>query len=428
MGIVKRSRIIGRVTDQAKQPSNIVVGVCGGIAAYKACHLIRNFTEAGDNVRVVPTQAALNFVGAATFEALSGNPVSTTVFDAVDEVQHVRVGQEADALVIAPATADAIARLVAGRADDLLMATALVATCPVIVVPAMHAEMWLNPATQDNVATLRRRGITVMEPAHGRLTGKDTGPGRLPDAEQIAELVRTELAGYRSQHDWVGKKVVISAGGTQEDMDPVRYIGNRSSGRQGFALAEIASQRGAEVVLVAGNTEQLPAPSGARVRNIGSTVELETAMQEEAADADIVIMAAAVSDYRPAKAATSKMKKGQADEELSRIELVENPDILRGLVDAREAGKLKDDVVIVGFAAETGDENGDALDYAKQKFVRKGCDVLMANEVGKGKVFGQKSNEGWILRKDVEPQVVESGSKQVVAAQILAAVNEILPS
>lgn len=428
MGIVKRSRIIGRVTDQAKQPSNIVVGVCGGIAAYKACHLIRNFTEAGDNVRVVPTQAALNFVGAATFEALSGNPVSTTVFDAVDEVQHVRVGQEADALVIAPATADAIARLVAGRADDLLMATALVATCPVIVVPAMHTEMWLNPATQDNVATLRRRGITVMEPAHGRLTGKDTGPGRLPDAEQIAELVRTELAGYRSQHDWVGKKVVISAGGTQEDMDPVRYIGNRSSGRQGFALAEIASQRGAEVVLVAGNTEQLPTPSGAWVRNIGSTVELETAMQEEAADADIVIMAAAVSDYRPAKAATSKMKKGQADEELSRIELVENPDILRGLVDAREAGKLKDDVVIVGFAAETGDENGDALDYAKQKFVRKGCDVLMANEVGKGKVFGQKSNEGWILRKDVEPQVVESGSKQVVAAQILAAVNEILPS
>ncbi|MEX3515971.1 bifunctional phosphopantothenoylcysteine decarboxylase/phosphopantothenate--cysteine ligase CoaBC [Corynebacterium camporealensis] len=416
------------MTDQAKQPSNIVVGVCGGIAAYKACHLIRNFTEAGDNVRVVPTQAALNFVGAATFEALSGNPVSTTVFDAVDEVQHVRVGQEADALVIAPATADAIARLVAGRADDLLMATALVATCPVIVVPAMHTEMWLNPATQDNVATLRRRGITVMEPAHGRLTGKDTGPGRLPDAEQIAELVRTELAGYRSQHDWVGKKVVISAGGTQEDMDPVRYIGNRSSGRQGFALAEIASQRGAEVVLVAGNTEQLPTPSGARVRNIGSTVELETAMQEEAADADIVIMAAAVSDYRPAKAATSKMKKGQADEELSRIELVENPDILRGLVDAREAGKLKDDVVIVGFAAETGDESGDALDYAKQKFVRKGCDVLMANEVGKGKVFGQKSNEGWILRKDVEPQVVESGSKQVVAAQILAAVNEILPS
>ncbi len=428
MGIVKRSRIIGRVTDQAKQPSNIVVGVCGGIAAYKACHLIRNFTEAGDNVRVVPTQAALNFVGAATFEALSGNPVSTTVFDAVDEVQHVRVGQEADALVIAPATADAIARLVAGRADDLLMATALVATCPVIVVPAMHTEMWLNPATQDNVATLRRRGITVMEPAHGRLTGKDTGPGRLPDAEQIAELVRTELAGYRSQHDWVGKKVVISAGGTQEDMDPVRYIGNRSSGRQGFALAEIASQRGAEVVLVAGNTEPLPTPSGARARNIGSTVELETAMQEEAADADIVIMAAAVSDYRPAKAATSKMKKGQADEDLSRIELVENPDILRGLVDAREAGKLKDDVVIVGFAAETGDENGDALDYAKQKFVRKGCDVLMANEVGKGKVFGQKSNEGWILRKDVEPQVVESGSKQVVAAQILAAVNEILPS
>ena len=201
-----------------------MVGVAGGIAAYKACHLVRDFKEHGDSVRVVPTQAALQFVGAATFEALSGNPVSTTVFDDVDSVQHVNIGQHADAVVVAPATADVIARIAAGRADDLLTATVLVATCPVIVVPAMHTEMWQNPATVDNVATLRRRGITVMEPAHGRLTGRDSGPGRLPEPEQIAELVRTELAGYRMGQGLAGKKIVISAGGTQENLDPVRYL------------------------------------------------------------------------------------------------------------------------------------------------------------------------------------------------------------
>lgn len=279
-------------------PRNIVVGVAGGIAAYKAAHLVRNFKEHGDDVRVVPTEAALNFVGAATFEALSGNPVSTTVFDAVDEVQHVNVGQHADAVVIAPATADVIARIAAGRADDLLTATVLVATCPVIVAPAMHTEMWFNAATQDNVATLRRRGITVIEPAHGRLTGKDTGPGRLPEAEQIAEVVRTRLSNVEIPYDWSGLKVVISAGGTQGDLDPVRFIGNRSSGRQGYALAEIAAQRGARVTLVAGNTDELHTPSGAEVINIVSTQDLQTEMEKHARDADIVIMAAAVSDYR----------------------------------------------------------------------------------------------------------------------------------
>ena len=405
---------------------NIVVGVAGGIAAYKACHLVRNFKEAGDDVRVVPTENALNFVGAATFEALSGHPVSTTVFDAVDEVQHVNVGQHADAVVIAPATADLIARLATGRADDLLTATVLVATCPVIVAPAMHTEMWLNPATQDNVATLRRRGITVIEPTHGRLTGADSGLGRLPEPDQIAEIVRTELAGYRVEHRWKGKKVVISAGGTREELDPVRYMGNRSSGRQGFALAEWACQMGADVTIVVGNTASLPVPSGAKVRSIISTRELEQAMREEARDADVVIMAAAVSDFRPAEVAESKMKKGQADDALSTLHLVENPDVLKGLVAARDRAELPAECVIVGFAAETGDADKSALEYAQEKFARKGCDVLMANEVGRDKTFGQKSNEGWILRSGLEPQRVEHGSKQVVAAQILAAVNEML--
>ena len=405
----------------------ILVGVAGGIAAYKACHIIRDFKEQGDDVRVIPTESALSFVGAATFEALSGNPVSTSVFDAVDEVQHVALGQQADAVVIAPATADLIARLACGRADDLLTASVLVATCPVIVVPAMHTEMWLNPATQDNVATLRRRGITVMEPAHGRLTGKDTGAGRLPEPNQIAEFARTVMDGHQVPFDWQGRKVVVSAGGTQENLDPVRFLGNRSSGRQGFALAEIAAQRGADVTIVAGATEDLPVPSGADVVRVTSTRDMEAAMNEHSADADIVIMAAAVADYRPAHVADSKMKKGAADEDLARLELVENPDILKGLVKRRDSGEINKDAVIVGFAAETGDDNTSVLEYAQQKFHRKGCDVLMANEVGEGKVFGQPTSAGWILRRNAEPVVVEHGSKQVVAAQILDAVNEMLP-
>ena len=255
---------------------------------------------------------------------------------------------------------------------------------------------------------------------------KRQGPGRLPEPDQIAEVVRTELAGYRVEHRWKGKKVVISAGGTREELDPVRYLGNRSSGRQGFALAEWACQMGADVTIVAGNTASLPVPSGAKVRSIISTRELEQAMREEARDADVVIMAAAVSDFRPAEVAESKMKKGQADDVLSTLHLVENPDVLKGLVAARDRAELPAECVIVGFAAETGDADKSALEYAQEKFARKGCDVIMANEVGRDKTFGQKSNEGWILRSGLEPQRVEHGSKQVVAAQILAAVNEML--
>ncbi|WIM68910.1 bifunctional phosphopantothenoylcysteine decarboxylase/phosphopantothenate--cysteine ligase CoaBC [Corynebacterium breve] len=400
-------------------PRKIVVGVSGGIAAYKACALVRDLKEFGDDVRVVPTPSALNFVGAATFEALSGHPVSTTVFDAVDEVQHVRVGQEADLIVIAPATADVMARLVAGRADDLLTATVLVATCPVVIAPAMHTEMWNNPATVANVATLRERGIIVLEPAHGRLTGKDSGPGRLMEPAQIGEIARTILSGVELPQDLRGKKVVVSAGGTQENIDPVRFIGNRSSGKQGFALADIAVHRGAEVTIVAGDTDQLETPPGATIVRVRSTRDMEAAVHKHAADADLVIMAAAVADFRPVSQADSKLKKGADESALTTITLTENPDILKGLVEKRRAGEIT--AAIVGFAAETGDHESSALDYGKEKLKRKGCDLLMVNEVGDGKVFGEDRNRGWLLGKDGSVTEVDDGSKQMVAAQIIDA-------
>lgn len=408
-----------------KQPRRVVVGVSGGIAAYKACHLVRDLKEAGDDVRVVPTPSALNFVGAATFEALSGHPVSTTVFDAVDEVQHVRVGQEADVVVIAPATADVMARLVAGRADDLLTATVLVAMCPVIVVPAMHTEMWWNAATQANVRTLRERGVIVLEPAHGRLTGKDTGPGRLPEPDQIAELTRAVLDGADLTPDWTGRRVLITAGGTQENLDPVRFLGNRSSGRQGFALAEIAVHRGAEVTIVAGDTDDLPTPSGARVEKVTSAREMAEVVAEHAPESDVIIMAAAVADFRPVSQAGAKLKKGSDDAALMTVQLVENPDILATTVQQRRDGRIPAETTIVGFAAETGDGQTSALEFAQAKLARKGCDLLMANEVGEGKVFGQARNSGWLLTADGAVTEVPEGSKHVVAAAILNAVDDL---
>lgn len=396
---------------------NVVVGVAGGIAAYKACHLIRDFKEAGDDVRVVPTANALKFVGAATFEALSGHPVDTGVFERVDEVQHVRIGQEADLIVVAPATADVIARIAAGRADDLLTATVLVATCPVVVAPAMHTEMWHNAATQANVATLRSRGVTVLEPAHGRLTGKDSGPGRLLEPQAIAELARTVATTGPLGRPLEGKRVLVSAGGTQENIDPVRYVGNRSSGRQGFALADIAAHKGAQVTVVAGNTEALETPAGADVVRVTSTRDMEREMRSRAPEADVVIMAAAVADYRPAHEATSKLKKGQADASLERIELIENPDILRGLVDMRDNGETT--AAIMGFAAETDN----ALEYGKAKLARKGADLLMVNDVSGGKVFGQARNSGWLLSRDGGVATIEDGTKHEVAAQIWSAIE-----
>lgn len=403
----------------SSHPLRVVVGVSGGIAAYKACHLVRNFKEAGDEVRVIPTQNALNFVGAATFEALSGNPVDTGVFTRVDEVQHVRVGQEAGLIVVAPATADFMARAAAGRADDLLTSTILVATCPVVLAPAMHTEMWLNPATQANVATLRERGITVLEPAHGRLTGKDTGPGRLLEPDVIAELARTVLRTGTFAPTLAGKRVLISAGGTQENIDPVRYIGNRSSGKQGYALGDVAAQRGAKVTIVAGATDALDPPSGAEVIKVGSTREMQQAMAERAPEADVVIMAAAVADFRPEAEASTKLKKGKADDALSTIRLTENPDILKGLVQMREAGETA--ATIIGFAAETDNE----LENGRAKLKRKGADMLMLNSVAGGGVFGQARNRGWLLSADGREEEIPDGTKHEVAARIWDAVERL---
>lgn len=410
------------------KPLRVVIGVGGGIAAYKAAHLVRYFTERGHDVRVIPTRSALNFVGAATFEALSGHPVATEVFDAVDEVQHVRLGQDADLIVVAPATADLMARIAHGRADDLLTASCLVATCPVVLAPAMHTEMWENPATVDNVATLRRHGITVLDPAHGRLTGKDTGAGRLPEPEQIGQLALTVQADRDAfTRDLENKRVLISAGGTHEPLDPVRYLGNASSGRQGYALAEVAAQRGAKVTLVAGVTENLPTPSGAEVVRVKTAREMQEAVMEHATTADVVIMAAAVADYRPAEVAGSKMKKG-SDADLSTIQLTENPDILAGVVEARARGDVASTTKIVGFAAETGDENSSPLDFARKKLQKKGCDLLMCNAVGEGKVFGQPDSAGWILNPNGEVIEVPPGPKTRVAAAIWKAVCETKPT
>jgi phosphopantothenoylcysteine decarboxylase / phosphopantothenate---cysteine ligase len=402
--------------------SRIVLGVGGGVAAYKSALLLRALTEAGHDVRVVPTASALRFVGAATFEALSGNPVSTEVWDDVPEVAHVRIGQHADLVVVSPATADLLARAAAGRADDLLTATLLTAHCPVVFVPAMHTEMWLHAATQDNVATLRRRGAVVLPPAVGRLTGPDSGPGRLPeppDVAALAELVLARGAGALAQ-DLTGRRVVVSAGGTREPLDPVRFLGNRSSGMQGWALARVAAARGAEVVLVAANVEA-PAPFGVRVVPVESAEQLRTAMLTEAPAADVVVMAAAVADFRPASVADTKLKKGSAAEPAA-VELVRNPDVLVELVAARPAGQ-----VVVGFAAETGDAEGDVLAHGRAKLARKGVDLLVVNDVSAGRVFGRADNEVTVLAADGTALPVPAGRKDAVAAGIWDAVVPVLP-
>lgn len=406
--------------------SSIVLGVSGGVAAYKSVLLLRALTEAGHDVRVVPTPGALHFVGAATFEALSGNPVTTDVWSDVPEVAHVRIGQQADLVVVAPATADLLARAATGRADDLLTATLLTASCPVVFVPAMHTEMWVHPATQENVGTLRRRGAIVLPPAVGRLTGPDSGPGRLPEPVDIAALVSVVL-GHGSEalaHDLAGRRVVISSGGTREPMDPVRFLGNRSSGKQGWALARVAAARGAEVVLVAANVD-LPAPFGVRVVPVGSAQELRTAMLAESVGVDIVVMAAAVADFRPQHEAGTKIKKGSADEPTA-VALTRNPDVLVELVAQRDAGRPAARM-IVGFAAETGDAVADVLTHARAKLARKGCDVLVVNDVSAGQVFGQEDNAVVVLDADGGSTEVPRASKDAVAAGIWAAITARLP-
>lgn len=412
------------------EQKQIVVGVAGGIAAYKACTVVRQLTEAGHSVRVVPTESALKFVGAATFEALSGNPVHTGVFENVDEVPHVRIGQNADLVVVAPATADLLARAVAGRADDLLTATLLTARCPVMFAPAMHTEMWFHPATVDNVATLRRRGVVVLEPASGRLTGADSGAGRLPEAEEISTLAHLLLErGDALPYDMSGVKVLVSAGGTRETIDPVRFIGNRSSGKQGYAVARVAAQRGAEVTLIAGNTAGLVDPAGVEVVHIGSASQLQDAVSKHAPDAHVLVMAAAVADFRPTHVATSKIKKthdpGTASD-APIIELTRTDDILAGAVRARSDGQLPNMHAIVGFAAETGDANGDVLFHARAKLKRKACDLLVVNAVGEGRAFEVDSNDGWLLASDGTEVALEHGSKTLMASRIVDAIGAFL--
>ncbi|MDO3639291.1 bifunctional phosphopantothenoylcysteine decarboxylase/phosphopantothenate--cysteine ligase CoaBC [Mycolicibacterium arseniciresistens] len=408
----------------------IIVGVAGGIAAYKACTLIRQLAEAGHSVRVVPTESALRFVGAATFEALSGNPVHTGVWDDVHEVPHVRFGQEADLVVVAPATADLLARAVAGRADDLLTATLLTARCPVLFAPAMHTEMWLHPATVDNVATLRRRGAVVLEPASGRLTGADSGAGRLPEAEEIATLAQLLLArGDALPYDLAGVKVLVTAGGTREPIDPVRFIGNRSSGKQGYAMARVLAQRGADVTLIAGNTVGLVDPAGVDVERIGSAAQLKDAVSKHMPDAHVLVMAAAVADFRPTQVQTSKIKKsGDPDAATPVIELTRTDDVLAGAVRSRADGQLPNMRAIVGFAAETGDANGDVLFHARAKLARKGCDLLVVNAVGDNRAFEVEDNAGWLLASDGTESALEHGSKTLMASRIVDAIVGFLHS
>jgi len=407
--------------------SRVVLGVGAGIAAYKSCELLRLLTESGHQVRVVPTPDALRFVGEATWAALSGQPVTTDVWTGVSEVPHVRIGQDADLVLVAPATADLLARAAAGMAGDLLTATLLTALCPVLDAPAMHTEMWEHPATQANVALLRRRGAIVMEPAVGRLTGRDSGPGRLPEPAGIF-AVATRLLARGAVGPWTadlaGRRVVISAGGTREEIDPVRFIGNWSTGTQGYALASTAVARGAEVTVVAANVA-LPDPAGTKVTRVVSAREMHDAVLAAAETADAVVMAAAVADYRPAARSAAKIKKdGQPPEPLR---LTENPDILAGLAtarNAREAARSAHDPeraglvppppahqVLVGFAAETDT----SPEQARAKLERKGCDLLVVNPVGNGLGFGTPDNEAVVYGADGTVTLVSRGPKEALA-------------
>ena len=386
-------------------PARIVLGVGAGIAAYKVCELLRLLTEDGYRVRVVPTRDSLRFVGAATWAALSGEPVATSAFADIHNVPHIRLGQEANLVLIAPATADLLARAAAGRADDLLTSVLLVARCPVVFAPAMHTEMWEHPATSANVRTLRDRGCLVLEPASGRLTGADTGPGRLPEPDELYQAAVRVLARGAAglAPDLAGRRVVVSAGGTREELDPVRFLGNWSSGRQGYALARTAAARGAEVTLVSANVD-LADPAGTKVERVTSARQLESAVLAAAAAADAVVMAAAVADYRPEARSDEKVKKAGAAPEPLR--LVENPDILRELAAHRRAGQ-----VIVGFAAETED----VLAHGRAKLAAKGCDLLVVNRVGRGLAFGTEDNEAVVLAADGSATTVPRAPKDVLA-------------
>lgn len=410
----------------------IVVGVSGSISAYKATFIIRQLRAAGHEVKVVASAAALKFIGESTLAALSGAPVASQLFSDAGAVEHVAIAEWAQLLLIAPASADLIAKLAVGRADDMLTTTALTTTAPIVISPAMHTQMWQHPATVANVETLRVRGVKVIEPASGRLTGKDSGPGRLPEPEQIVaqalECLRQISQDLQFSQDLAGKHFVISAGGTREAIDPVRFLGNRSSGRQGIALARAAVERGAHVTLVAANIEAAllaQLPEQVEIVKVVSALQLRDAVHEAGRSAQVIVMCAAVADFRPKTYAGFKLKKstdsGETDKSYS-LELVENPDILAGLASQR----LNEGQVIVGFAAETGDEHTSALEYGRRKALKKGADLLAVNTVGATSGFGDVANEIHVLDSHGQQVGHSAGSKLQVARDLVELIAQRL--
>lgn len=408
--------------------ARVLVGVGGGIAAYKTAHLVRGLVASGAEVHVVPTASSLEFVGRATWEALSHHRVLTSVFQDVDEVAHVRHGQEADLVVIAPATADLLARLRAGRADDMLTASLLVARCPVVVAPAMHTEMWEHPATVENVRVLRERGITVLEPAVGRLTGPDSGPGRLPEPAAILEAARAAIAAPRNERggalrDLAGHEILITAGGTREELDPVRFLANHSSGKQGWALAHAALVRGARVRLIAANV-QLDTPPGVEREDVVSAADLAASVATHRTEIDALIMAAAVADFTAAGRAEQKIKKDEsAPEAVPTLQLTRTEDVLRASVLARGEEQRP---LIVGFAAETGGQDANARELAQAKARRKGADLLVFNDLTRG-VFGAEDNAVEILDAQGDEVTACEGSKILVAHAVIDELARRLP-
>ncbi|MFZ6992534.1 bifunctional phosphopantothenoylcysteine decarboxylase/phosphopantothenate synthase [Curtobacterium sp. RRHDQ66] len=431
------------MTNAPQQRRTIVVGITGGIAAYKAVQVVREFVKAGHDVHVVPTEGALRFVGLPTLEALSRNPVSTSVFEEVAEVRHVSLGRRADLVVVAPATADSLARMAAGLAPDLLGTTLLATEAPVVVAPAMHPQMWEHPATRANIATLRERGVQVVGPEVGALTGDDSGMGRMsePDtivAAALAVLEQTTDAGRAGggdlslqtgttgttgatgttargeQGDLSGVRLVVSAGGTREPFDPVRFVGNRSSGRQGIAIATAAAARGADVTLVSANVDgSLTAGLDALVVQVGSALELAEAVHAAAADADVVVMTAAVADYRPAEVRAEKLKKDAQGDRMT-LELVRNPDVLADLVANRRTGQI-----VVGFAAETEPDRDARIELGRAKIARKPADMLVMNRVGWSEGFEREENAIEVIVPGGEVVRAASGTKAEVAAVVL---------
>lgn len=433
---------VNEAAPHTDRPRTVVVGITGGIAAYKAVGVVRDLVKRGHDVHVVPTEGALRFVGLPTLEALSRNPVSTSVWDDVAEVRHVALGRRADLVVIAPATADSLAKMAAGLAGDLLGTTLLATEAPVVVAPAMHPQMWEHPATRANLATLRDRGVHVVGPVVGALTGDDAGIGRMSEPEDIvraalAVLDQTDARGDRHGHatdtgstadaatglhtgargeqgDLAGVRVVVSAGGTREPLDPVRFVGNRSSGRQGVALAAEAARRGADVTLVAANTDPgLTADLPVRIVRVGSAQELAEAMHAAAPEADVLVMTAAVADYRPAEVLESKLKKEQQGDRMT-LELVKNPDVLAELVAARRVGQ-----VVVGFAAETEPDRDARIALGRAKIARKPADLLVVNHVGWSHGFEREENAIEVLTPNGEVVRETAGSKAEVATAVL---------